>query len=358
MKILLVGPYPPPHGGVSVHVAELRRRLEGAGIACRVANIDPRAPASGEYLSVRDARGLVAVLWRHARQGWLLHLHANGHNPKSWQMALVCGLAGRLGGGALLTLHSGMAPAYLRGAGFGRRLPARAAARMYHGIVAVNSEIRETLVSLGVEREKVEMLPAFLAPQGTDFALPAPLADKLAGRRPLLAVTLFFRPEYGFDVLVEALGRLRRRYPQLGCAVMGGGEQEPEAKALLKREGLEDAVLLLGDMPHEMCLAVMARADVFVRPSRADGDAVSVREALALGTPVVASRVGARPDGVLLFEPGNARQLAGTLDAALQRRADGSRPAAGGGDAAFARLLELYARVAGAEPARLAALPL
>jgi glycogen(starch) synthase len=49
---------------------------------------------------------------------------------------------------------------------------------------------------------------------------------------------------------------------------------------------------------------------VFVRATRADGDALSVREALGLGSRVVASDVGHRPPGCLLFRSGDAGDLA------------------------------------------------
>lgn len=350
MKILLLGPYPPPHGGVSVHVAEARKRLEAAGVPCRVANIDPRAPASGDYIGIRTARELATVLWRHARGGWTLHLHTNGHNRKSWLIALACGLAGRLGPGCALTLHSGMMPAYLAGGNFRRRALARSAARLYDAVVPVNEEIRAALAGLGVAPGRLRVIPAFLAPDGSQLALPAALEERLSRFRPLLAATLFFRPEYGFEVLVSAVALLRRRWPGLGCAVMGSGEQEAQAEALVEKEGLADSLMLLGDLPHATCLAVMRRAALFVRPTIKDGDATSVREALALGTPVVASNVGARPAGVLLFEAGNPRRLAEAIEAVLARAAgDGSArvPAANGprSEDAFPDFLEIYARI-------------
>src|SRR5205823_6671040 len=46
VKLLLIGPYPPPHGGISVHVAEAKRQLDERGICCRVLNLDRRAPES------------------------------------------------------------------------------------------------------------------------------------------------------------------------------------------------------------------------------------------------------------------------------------------------------------------------
>src|SRR5947209_1579274 len=90
---------------------------------------------------------------------------------------------------------------------------------------------------------------------------------------------------------------------------MGDAEHRDEAQTLVDQAELSDAVLLAGDLDHEVCLSLMGKSDVFVRPTFRDGDAISVREALTLGVPVVASRVGNRPDGAVLFEVGNKTQL-------------------------------------------------
>src|SRR5262249_42539278 len=148
-------------------------------------------------------------------------------------------------------------------------------------------------------------------------------------------------------LLVGALRRLRRAQPRIGLVVMGGGDSQPSARALLEREGLKDAVLLLGDVRHELCLAVMARADLFVRATLADGDALSVREALALGVPVVASDAARRPPGTALFRSGSEDDLVAQIEVALSRQRPSvaeSRPSAG----CIERLLEIYGQVAGA----------
>jgi len=64
----------------------------------------------------------------------------------------------------------------------------------------------------------------------------------------------------------------------------------------------------------------VAAADVFVRPTLADGDAISVREALALGRPTVASAVGARPSGALVFAAGDAVACAEQIFHAVAQR--------------------------------------
>ena len=64
-------------------------------------------------------------------------------------------------------------------------------------------------------------------------------------------------------------------------------------------------------------MSVIAASDVFVRPTSADGDSISVREALTLGTPCVASDVVARPEGAICFKNQDPGQLAAQISRAV-----------------------------------------
>jgi glycosyltransferase involved in cell wall biosynthesis len=161
--------------------------------------------------------------------------------------------------------------------------------------------------------------------------------------RPLLSATLFFRPEYGFDLAVAAIARMRAKYPGVGCVVMGSGEDRARAERQIRDAAIADSVLLLGDVDHTTCLAVMARSDVFIRPTLCDGDSISVREALALGTPVVASRTGTRPAGANLFSTGNLDELLWSIDTALASEAQQTADAIPAG--CMNRLIEIYGQV-------------
>ena len=340
MKLLLIGPYPPPHGGVSVHVAQAYAELQRAGVTCRIINIDRRAPTSPHYISIRGSFSLAWKLWLHVRAGWTLHLHTNGHNFKSWAVALICGLAGRLGPGALLTLHSGMVPAYLKESTFWQRALARMAAKSYDRIICVNPAIRDAVASLGIAPDRLEVAPAFIPARPAELTLATGIEDWVHAHTPLLSTALFFRPEYGFELLVRALARLKLRYPNIGCLIMGSGEQQAEAEDFIRRAGMGNQILLLGDVAHEVCLALMSLSDLFVRPTLEDGDAISVREALSLGVTVVASNVGTRPPGAILFKAGDLEDLLSKLEAGLTNPQGLGEAAAGTSGAA--RLLEIY----------------
>jgi glycogen synthase len=313
MKILLLGPYPPPHGGISVHVCELRKQLRASGVECQVVNVDPRAPESSEYVGVRSGVSLYHTLLAYARRGWCLHVHINGHNRNSWLIALTAGFASLFGPGTLLTVHSGMAPEYLTSLGRAARALVRLTCSCYQRLIAVSPDIRDAMASLGVRADRVTVVPAFL------FSGPMTRSEKLGdlqARRPLLATALFFRPEYGFELLVAAIEQLRVTYPEIACVVMGDGEGRSHAEKLIAQRGLQRSIVLLGNVDHDECLSLISQVDLFVRPTLVDGDANSVREALALGIGVVASDTGHRPPGVVRFRTGDARDLAAKIEQA------------------------------------------
>jgi glycogen(starch) synthase len=336
LKLLLVGPFPPPHGGVSVHVLTLQDLLLKSGITCLVLNLSCGAPRSDRYVSGQGRLHFLFLLLRYSFRGWAFHVHINGHNAKSWMVALAAGLAGVVGRrdrAATLTVHSGMAPSYLD-SGRLAACVAWGASVFYRHIVAVNSEIGDALRRLPVPENRIEILPAFLPTPATLAPLPNGFEEWTQAHDPVLSTALWFRPEYGFELLVQALAELRKKHPRLGCVVMGDSPSRPR--------GLPQYIHAIGDVPHESCLAVIARSNAFVRPTFADGDAISVREAIALGTPVVASDVVDRPAEALCFKTGDPGDLASKLDSLLSgprpRRHCGLRP----GENRIHRLLELY----------------
>jgi glycogen synthase len=295
------------------------------GLQCRVLNIQPRAPSSSSYIKIAGGFDLVKQLTRHALDDWTLSVHTNGHNPTSWSIALLCGMAAQSGSGGTLTLHSGMSPEYLRGANAWRRTAARLACLMYDRVICVNEEIADTLAWLGIPRRQLEIKPAFLPVPRVESAVPERL-DHWIKRHPLfLSVTLSFRPEYGFELLMDAMTRLNKTYPGIGCLVMGTGEDHAAAEESIMKRRLSDNVYLAGDLDHQLCLTAISCSAAFVRPTLRDGDSISVREAMSLGVPVVASNVGKRPGGTLLFAAGDLEGLVSQIERALSIRGEGQQ---------------------------------
>ena len=107
-------------------------------------------------------------------------------------------------------------------------------------------------------------------------------------------------------------------------SISGAREQDfPVQSALVRSLGLEDRVRWLGHVPQEEMPGVIAQASVVVYPSLYEGFGFPPLEAMAVGTPVVASDRGSLPEvlatGALLVDISEDRALCEALEAALTR---------------------------------------
>ena len=108
----------------------------------------------------------------------------------------------------------------------------------------------------------------------------------VSGDQPLLLHFGWDWHRKGGDLLLRALSELRSSGVPAMVATVGAAD---DARSLARELGLEDAVLPLE--PRDDVRELLAAADVFASPSRAEGATYSVAEALCCGVPVVASRI-------------------------------------------------------------------
>ena len=343
-KILLVGPYPPPYGGLSVQLQQWHLYVQKTlGWPCDVLNIsekrrEPVPGASPVYGYVDFWRKLT----RYARDGYLIHLVTNGHNVKSWLSALCCALAACINGRrSLLVFGSGILPTFVQQSGPVAGLIMRTAVRLSGGIVCRNEEMRDAILTLGADGCKVWIVSGYYGTTNHSAEVPSGIQKFLSQHRPIIgAMATTLAPEYGVPVLLEGVHRLQERYPDSGLVLMGVGEKD--RKELHIANGMN--VCLPGALPNAVAMAVMSRLTVFVRPTLFDGDSRSVREALSLGVPVVASNTGYRPPGVKLFEKGSVPAMAAAIGEVLEGNDGGSscRNTAASADSVN-QMLRLYA---------------
>ncbi len=136
-------------------------------------------------------------------------------------------------------------------------------------------------------------------------------------------------PRMGLTHLVEAFIQIAKRYPQAQLAIAGKGSQREALQASIDASGLGSRIRLLGFVSEEVLPRLYASADCVLMPSLdLEGFGLSTAEALASGTPVLASRSGANPELVeplgksLLFNPADTESLRSALQGVL----DGSLP--------------------------------
>lgn len=155
---------------------------------------------------------------------------------------------------------------------------------------------------------------------------PLPADLESAGRRPLILTAARLAPQKGIATLIEAWAALASRYPDGLLLVAGDGPLRGDLEAQARALGIAPRVRFAGF--REDVRALLAAADLAAIPSLQEGQSLFAVEAMAAGTPVVASTAGGLAEMVregetgLSVPPGDATALAAALarlldDAAL-----------------------------------------
>jgi glycosyltransferase involved in cell wall biosynthesis len=346
-RVVLAGFYPPPYAGEPIHVKQLARFLRDRSVEVDVLNLNRHAPPSDEYRGASTPFGLMRLLWTLPGRSSVLHLHTNGHSWKSWLMIATAALGARLRGTrTILTIHSGLFPGYVSTLGRLPRALARAMLRCFAKVIGVNRDIGHAMEGLGISGPKLAVIPAFLGVPDSAALTPGDRAC-IEGFRPVLMVVGGGDrdPEQGLPTVIETLSELIKLFPRLR-AVFVGWQVGPKTNPLLAARGLAGHALCLGEISHERCLSFLQEADVIVRSTFADGDAITVREGLDLGVPVVASDTAFRPPGVVLFRKGDSQDLLAKLKDVLAGPSAGREPAASAITPAQS-LWQIYAELVG-----------
>jgi teichuronic acid biosynthesis glycosyltransferase TuaC len=221
-------------------------------------------------------------------------------------------------------------------------------------IIAVSEHLARGVRGLGALPHRIRVIP-----NGIDGRTFAPIDQRLARQRleiqpeqRLLVCVGNLLAEKGQHILVEALGRLRARDASTPHVAIIGSDQWGGSRYLtllterIAALDLGQHVRLLGSQPQEVVATWYAAADLLVLPTFREGCPNVVREALACGTPVVASNVGGVPELItsdavgLLVRSGDVDDLANALQTALQHRWDRAAIAAAGSTRHWSKVAE------------------
>jgi len=127
----------------------------------------------------------------------------------------------------------------------------------------------------------------------------------------------------GIDGVIRAIGKIRTEFPGIQLMVVGDGPERRQLEDLAAE--CNSPVQFLGYKSQQNLYHIMRAADVFVLFSTYEGMPHSVLEAMACGTPVVASSVGGTVEVIidqtngLLVPAGNETALAETLGQLLSQ---------------------------------------
>jgi glycosyltransferase involved in cell wall biosynthesis len=197
--------------------------------------------------------------------------------------------------------------------------------RRARAITVASRTLQTQVWGLGIKPERV-----FYVPNGPDESLRQRPEEALPRRAQLraelgvgnapLAIYVGHIP-YGHDLdqALDALERVLRQVPDVRLAILGTGDGLPLLRADVQRRGLERVVILTGWVEHSRAADYLAAADLAIYPYRdslinRSKCSAKIIEYMALGLPIVASRVGQNVEYIehgtsgLLAEPGDVAE--------------------------------------------------
>ncbi len=286
LLVVLVGPLPPPSGGMANQTRQLAHLLAESGVQVRlVQNNAPYRPAwIGRVRGLRAVFRLVpylVALWRALRGADVAHVMAN--SGWSWHLfaAPAIWLARLRGVPVLVNYRGGDAERFLRGQARWVR-PTLGLAR----VLAVPSGFLQSVFA----RHGID---AQIIPNVVDLARFTPAASRIPGQH--MVVTRNLEEIYDIPTALRALAAVRHRYPTARLTVAGSGPELNALKRLAEELGVAQAVRFTGRLDNERVAELYREADVLLNPSTVDNMPISLLEAMASGVPIVSTNVGGVP---------------------------------------------------------------
>ncbi len=289
LKLGLVGPLPPPNGGMAMQTLQLAAILREKQVEVELVQSNaPYRPAFVER--IRGLRALFRLLpylfrvWRLAGRNDVIHLMAN--SGWSWQLfaAPVIWAGWLRGTPVVVNYRGGEAREYLAQSVARVRPTLKRASRL----VVPSAFLQSVFRDFGFQAEVVPNIVDLDLFSASDSVARSENTFTLVVTRNLEAI-------YGLDTALRALALVADEVSGVELKIAGSGPQLEELRELAQQLGIEHQVSFLGRLDRNGIVALYAEADAMLNPTRVDNMPNSVLEALACGLPVISTNVGGVP---------------------------------------------------------------
>ena len=310
LRVVLVGPLPPPAGGMANQTRQLAELLTEAGAKVLVVQTnEPYHPAwIGRVPMIRASFRLgpyLVRLWRAAGRSGIFHVMAN--SGWSWHLfaAPAIWIAWARGVPVVVNYRGGEAASFLARS----RAIVHWTMRRAKALAVPSQFLAEVFGRFGMASEVV--------PNIVDLQRFRPGQRSASGARLLVARNL--EPIYDNATALRAFALLRQQRPDALLTIAGSGPQLVELQALAIQLGVHDAVTFAGRLDRDAMAIAYREADVVLNPSLVDNMPNSLLEAMASGVPVVSTDVGGVPfiaeheRTALLVPPGQPDAMASAV---------------------------------------------
>jgi len=193
---------------------------------------------------------------------------------------------------------------------FGEKSKIRYLCKHSDKIIAVSKNLKNKLISLGVEDKKVVHIPTSVDIKRIKYS------KKEKVENLFLSVGRLHQVK-GYDILIESVKNLKKSvFPsKFKIVIAGEGEEKNNLLGKIRKYSLEEEIILLGYCKGQQLWDLYRKASVFILPSRSEGLPNALIEASASGCALIGSKVGGIPEIIednkngYLFSPGNVSDL-------------------------------------------------
>lgn len=318
-NVIIAGTYPPPIGGVTIHIMRLKELLDSSRYKSFFVDLRPKKNTKVSIDKKQYIKSLIYCL-RKAKDG-VLHYQLN-----NWIEGSLLSIGSKIYRIKMVyTVHSFRIEEF----SLIKRMCFRITSKYVSEFIAPSLTTKEKLILYKVNIAKVKVLNTYLPPIYSELNEPIP--EKLeefvnmSNYVVLANASRLYRDTdntdvYGLDMCIELCASLPNISLVFCAPIIADKPYLDECLQKINSLGIENRFLIFN---KDVSFASLFRyADLFVRPTSTDSFGISVAEALSCRVPAVASDVCERANGTILFESRNSNEFLEKVKFCMERKSE------------------------------------
>ena len=319
MKVNIIGPFPPPYGGISVHVKRMMLFLIKNNVEVTIYNESKDCNKSCKNIQ-QIGKYKKFIFKVPFLKSDIIHFHTINRNIR-----ILMGFFKIFNKKLVLTIHGESLHDQLQQSNWIYKRLLLFSIKKINKIVCVNSNTIKELIDLGVNNNNLSYIPAFISPieSEQDFNnIPQSIWNFIEDSKFLISANgwvRFYNNEdlYGIDMLIELIRKLKDRGYNVSLLIgllgieLGNNDEKSyykELKNKINEYNIQNYIMIF-EVKNTEFYPLLQKSKLFLRPTNTDGDSISIREALYYKVPTIASDVVKRPEGTILFKTRDAEDL-------------------------------------------------
>jgi len=309
--LAIIGAIPPPYGGVTVHIKRFISLLRSKNIKTKLYDLMSKSNNDQDIISLGKSPFRFFKLLLLFKEK-AIHVHTNNLLALSviGQVAKI-----RSNKNFVITIHSERPVRKYRNGSWLKRKLLRDCFRSAFHVICVSDTIAKFLrEDLSLKPSCCSVVPAYLAPdleETNEKNIPVSLQQFIEGKAMVVGTHGWFgyflngQHVYGFEEIADLVKKINEsKHNIVVYTLISGCYDRDHRKKILALRDRYPETWMISETPFPAA-ALYKKTSLFIRPTITDGDSVSIRECLALKTPVLASDSVKRPAGCLTYQNGN-----------------------------------------------------